>query len=153
MEFKSIHELLQFALSKEEASAQFYRDLAAQIAEPATQEVMESLAGQEEKHIQMITLEMNKQGYSVAADIPPDDIQFTWDERLELDDAVRNMNCTEALVLGIQKERAAFQLYAQLMGMAKNAQFRTMLMDLAEEEVRHILLLEQEYDVLTHKET
>lgn len=152
MEFRTIQELLQFALSKEQASGQFYRDLAVQMKDPASRQLMESLALQEDKHYQSILLELNKQGYSVPADIPPEEEEYTWDQRLEIDDQARNMDCINVLSLGIQKERAAFQLYAQLLGLARDAQFRTMLLELAEEEVRHMLLLEAEYDILTHKE-
>ena len=152
MEFRSIQELLQFALSKEQASGRFYRDLAARMKDPASRQLMESLALQEDKHYQSIMLELNKQGYSVPADISPEEEDYTWEERLEIDDQARNMNCIDVLALAIQKERAAFQLYAQLLGLARDAQFRTMLLELAEEEVRHMLQLEAEYDILMHKE-
>ncbi|MCI0498277.1 MAG: ferritin family protein [Planctomycetales bacterium] len=148
MEFKSIHELLQFALSKEEASVQFYRDLGTQVTDSMTKKLLELLAKTEEKHIQMITLEINKQGYSVPEDIEVDVSEggFSWEERLEVDDEARKMTCREALAMGIQKERAAFRLYAQLLGLTSDERFRAMLMDLAEEEMRHVLQLEQEYE-------
>ncbi|HOK94976.1 MAG TPA: ferritin family protein [Anaerohalosphaeraceae bacterium] len=151
MEFKSIHEVLQFALSKEEASVQFYRELAGRMQNPASRRLAESLAQQETSHVQMIALEMNKQGFCVRANEQLEDKEFIWDEHLQLDDEARNMNPVEIMAMAIQKERAAFQLYAQLLGLAHDIQFRTMLMDLAEEEVRHILLLEQQYEILIHE--
>lgn len=151
MEFKSIHEQLQFALSKEEASVQFYRELAGRMQNPATRQLAETLVQQEKNHVQMIVLEMNKQGFCVRTGESLDDKEFIWDEHLQMDDQARNMNPVDMMVMAIQKERAAFQLYAQLLGLAQDVQFRMMLMDLAEEEVRHILLLEQQYEILIHE--
>ena len=62
MEFESIHEILEFAVSKEEASVQFYKDLASKMGNSATQSLFEVLVQNEKKHIDSLRLEM---GYAL----------------------------------------------------------------------------------------
>ena len=150
MEFKSIQEILEFALTKEEASVQFYRDLASRVTHSATKALFETLIRNEQQHIQTIRLEINKQGFTVNAEEADKDSLYLWEERLEMDDEACEMDFVDALVLGIQKERAAFRLYAQLLGMTQDETFAKVLAELAEEEMRHVLQLEREYNAITH---
>ncbi|MEN8126777.1 MAG: ferritin family protein [Planctomycetota bacterium] len=146
MEFNSIREILEFALSKEQASVQFYKDLASQATDPMTKALFETLVCNEQKHIQAIQLEINKQSFTVNTKEQSDKSVYLWDERLEMDDQASEMNFADALMLAIQKERAAFRLYAQILGTTQNETFAKILMELAEEEMRHVLQLEHEYD-------
>ena len=153
MEFKSIADVLQFAISKEQAAEQFYTDLSAQMHDVATQSIFEAIAKQEKKHTETLRLEMIKAGYTVADSGEPadSDTTYEWQERLELDAVARDMTYVDALMLAIQKERASFQLYAQLVGMAGDMELRKILLELAEEEMRHVLQFEREYETLTHR--
>jgi rubrerythrin len=150
MEFNSIEEILEFAISKEQASVQFYKDLASQMKDTATRSLFETLVRNEQNHIESLQLELNKLGYTVKQEEKAASSVYLWEERLEMDEQAGQMSFIDALVLGIQKERAAFRLYAQILGVTKNEQFAKVLMELAEEEMRHVLQLEREYDVITH---
>ena len=150
MELKSIPEILRFSISKERASVRFYRDLMSKAVNPATKSLFEVLAQNEQGHIESLQLEVEKLGHTVDTNKEAIDSVFYWDERLETDDPVQNMSFTEALLLAIQKERAAFRLYAQLLGTMKDERLGKVLLELAEEEMRHVLQLEQEYETITH---
>jgi len=152
MNFKSIPEILRFAISKEQASVQFYRNLMSKAVHPPTQALFEVLVQKEQEHIASLQLEMNKFGYTVEMDADKLDSEFQWEENLDNDDQVLQMSFMDGLVLAIQKERAAFRLYAQLLGTVQDDEMSRMLMDLAEEEMRHVLQLEQEYESLRHRQ-
>jgi len=49
-------------------------------------------------------------------------------------------------MLAMQKEKAAFRLYTALAGMTDDPDIREMMLTLANEEARHKLRLEIEYD-------
>ena len=149
MDFSSTKEVLEFALSKELASAQFYRDISSRVATSSTRTLFEALLKNEQKHAESIQLEMQKMGYTVETE-PETPSEYEWHEHLEMDDAAGQMTFAEALVLGIQKERAAFRLYAQLLGQTQSPENQQILMELAEEEMRHVLQLEREYESLRH---
>ena len=150
MEFKSMQDILEFAVSKEQASIQFYKDLVSQMNNPTTQALFTTLIRDEQNHLEALHLEMNKLGYTVKPQDSETDPAYLWEERLELDDQARDMDFIGALVLAIQKERAAFRLYTQILGTTNNEEFAKVLLELAEEEMRHVLQLEREYEVAMH---
>src|SRR5210317_229015 len=102
MDFSSTKEVLEFALSKELASAQFYRDISSRLANSSTRTLFEALVKNEQKHAESIQLEIQKMGYTVETE-PETPSEYEWHEHLEMDDAAGEMTFTEALVLGIQK--------------------------------------------------
>jgi rubrerythrin len=150
MNFESIHKLLLFAISKERASRQFYLEIAGQMTDTVSQRMFEAIARQEEKHEETLKLEVFKQGYTLSAEHDETVAEFDWQEHLELGGDVMNMNYADVLMVAIQKERAAFQLYTQLISMTEQPDIRKMLLDLAEEEMRHVIQFEREYDSVSH---
>lgn len=149
MNFESIHKLLLFAISKEQASRQFYLELAGQMNDVVSRRMFEAVARQEEKHEEMLKLEVLKQGYTLSAQNEAG-AAFDWQEHLELEGDAQNMNYADVLMVAIQKERAAFQLYTQLISMTEQPDIRKMLLELAEEEMRHVIQFEREYDSVSH---
>lgn len=146
MKFHSLPEILKFAVAKEESSVKFYRNLAAGVKKADMSAVFEIMARQEEKHIEAIKLECIKLGYTVLDSAPAEDGD---EPSAELDELAGEMTYLDALRLGIQKERAAFELYAELMTMTDTVETRRTFLYLAEEEMRHVLQLERELETLT----
>lgn len=95
---------------------------------------------------------MEKLGCTVDSGENQNDTLFQWDEHLESDEGVHHMNFVEALLVAIQKERAAFRLYVQIMATLKDQELSAVIMELAEEEMRHVLQLEQQYEAIVHHE-
>jgi rubrerythrin len=54
-------------------------------------------------------------------------------------------------MLGMEKEEAAFRTYVNLIPHVGNGQSREVLLTLAEEEVKHKIRFETEYDMLLKK--
>jgi len=150
MEFKSILEILRFSISKERAAVQFYQHLMSKATRPGTRSLFEVLIQKEQEHIESLELEIEKLGHTVDAGKGAIDSPFHWEERLETDDSVRDMSFIEALLLAIQKERAAFRLYTQIIATVQDEKLGEVLLELAEEEMRHVLQLEKEYETITH---
>jgi len=153
MEFKSVSEILRFSISKERASIQFYRDLLLQLVDPATKSLFEVLIHKEQEHVEALQLEMEKIGHTVDVSEEESDPLFRWDETLETDDLTHILSFIDALLLAIQKERASFRLYAKLLATVKDEELSEVLLELAEEEMRHVLQLEGEYETITHHES
>ncbi|MHC4287897.1 MAG: ferritin family protein [Planctomycetota bacterium] len=152
MEFESIPDILKFSISKEQASIQFYRDLLRHLSDPTTQSLFEVLIQKEQEHVEALQFEIEKLGLTVDTDTGKIDSTFLWDERLETDGPLTHMSFVDTLLLAIQKERAAFRLYAKLLATVKDEELGEVLMELAEEEMRHVLQLEREYEAITHHE-
>lgn len=152
MEFKSTPEILKFSISKEHASIKFYQDLLRHLADSATRSLFEVLIQKEQEHVAALQFEIEKLGHTVDTSTEKLDSTFLWDERLESGDLIQTMSFVDALLLAIQKERAAFRLYAKLLATVKDEELSEVLLALAEEEMRHVLQLEQEYEAITHHE-
>ena len=56
------------------------------------------------------------------------------------------MDYQEALILAMKKEKASFRLYNDLAATTDDADLRSLLLGLAQEEAKHKLRLEVEYD-------
>lgn len=150
MEFKSIPEILIFSISKEQASVKFYQDLAEKVLNPGTKSLFEVLAQKEQEHVAAMQLEMEKLGCTVNSDAEQADALFRWEERLESEDSAEHLSFVDAMLLAIQKERASFRLYTQIMAIVTDEKLNGVLLELAEEEMRHVLQLEREYEAIAH---
>jgi len=150
MEFKTIKEVLQFAIQKEEASYKLYRELAEIMKDERTKLIFEGLNQKELQHRNNLEFELIKHGHTV------DDAAFEFSDiekfYLEADDQFREMTYIDALQMAIRKEKAAFQLYSELMVQTRKPELRTLFFELAKEEMRHVILFEDEYNnVITRK--
>jgi len=62
-----------------------------------------------------------------------------------------DMDYKDMLIMAMQKEEASFRLYVDLAGRVTNEDAHDTLLALAEEEVKHKLRFEIEYDLLLKK--
>jgi rubrerythrin len=112
--------------------------------------VFEDLAQEELEHKARLELEIMKTGKTVSEQqklARPDSDYILSDDQSPLDMDYRDM-----LLLGMEKEEAAFRTYVNLVASVHDEQSQELLLALAEEEVRHKLRFESEYDLLL-KET
>jgi len=149
MRFSSLSEILRFAVAKEESSVLLYRSLREHVKDANIAAVLEAMAHQEEKHVESLRLELFKLGCTIkdakpqeAADPAENEVVLDSDKKIE------EMTALDFMRLGIQKERAAFALYAELMVLVEDMDSRKMFLELAEEEMRHAISLEREVEIL-----
>lgn len=62
------------------------------------------------------------------------------------------MDYQDALVLAMKEEKAAFRLYLDLANQVANEEIKSLLLSLAQEEAKHKLRFEIEYDEIVLKE-
>ena len=139
--------ILEFALSKEVEAYHFYMAVARRVDSARMREVFEELAAEELEHKAKLELEIIKTGKVVPdgyESAPGPDSDYIVDE----DDALLDMDYRDMLLLAMEKEKAAFRTYVNLVAETRDEQTQELLLELAEEEVRHKLRFETEYDVL-----
>lgn len=139
----SIDEALDLAIGEEKAAAEFYTQLAGQVKTPGMRQVLEGFAQEEMKH--KAKLETIKAGGTLK----PAQQQVT---DLKVADYLvdvapsPDMGYQAALVLAMKKEKAAFKLYTDLAASTYDENIRATFLALAQEEARHKLRFEIEYD-------
>jgi rubrerythrin len=141
--FGSVDELLSFAIEKEEEANKFYMDLAGKMDRPAMRQVFQDFAGEELKHKEKL-LEVKEGKLLVSAQSKVVDLKIG--DYLVVVPPGPDMDYQEALILAMKKEKASFKLYTDLAATTEDNNLQSLLLGLAQEEAKHKLRLEMEYD-------
>ena len=147
-QFESVEEVLDFAIAREIEARDFYMKLAERMENPAMQKVFENFATEELGH--KYKLEAFKRD---DISLVPQQVQS-----LNIADYVvdvepqPDMDYAEALVLAMRKEKAAYRLYLDLAAIGEDEELTDMFLSLAQEEAKHKLRFEIEYDDIVLKE-
>ena len=146
----SIEEILEFAIAREMEAEAFYRVLAGRVSNPAMAELLLEFAKEETEHQALLELEMLKLGQIVPAEKEEVDseriFELMSEDYLPQDESWVDMSYEDLLVLGMRKEKASFRLYVGLAAIIQDEQLQDVLLSLAEEEAKHKLKLELDYD-------
>ncbi|HUS73144.1 MAG TPA: ferritin family protein [Sedimentisphaerales bacterium] len=146
--FEFVEEVLDFAIAREVESQDFYMKLAERMENPAMQKVFENFATEELGH--KMKLEAVKHGEVLLGqkEVRSLDIaDYVVDVEPQPD-----MDYAEALVVAMKKEKAAYRLYLDLAAVAEDEELTDMFLLLAQEEAKHKLRFEIEYDDTVLKE-
>ncbi len=139
-------EILEFAIAKEAEAHHFYMALAGRVDNRGMGKVLEDLAEEELEHKRKLELEIMKLGKTVPTELQGG--RPSKDYILADEGAVIDMDYKDVLLLAMEKEEAAFRIYVNLIGTIEDEQSQEVLMALAQEEVRHKLRFEAEYDAM-----
>ena len=141
--FGSVEEVLDFAIAEEKAAAEFYRNLAQKMDKPWMRQVLENFAVEEVVHQQKLLLVKEQKLL-----LPAEDKIMTLGPgayRVEAKSG-EEQEYQQALLLAMEKEKAALKLYTDLAASTENADLNVLFLDLAQEEAKHKLRFEIEYD-------
>lgn len=142
-EFKSVDDILVFAIDEEQKAVDFYSKLASNARSEEMKDVFTEFAEEEIKHKTRLT-KIREEG---IFDMPKESVHD-----LKISDYVVNVKPTpemtyeEALIVAMKKEKAAFKLYTNLAAKAPNENLKDVFLSLAAEESKHKLRFEVEYD-------
>lgn len=138
---------LEFAISREKDAYNFYMVLAGYTDNVELKKAIEELAQEELEHKAKLELEFIKMGNT----LPVEDEFPTFSESSILSNTgtILGMSYKELLMLAIEKEEASFRTYVNLASKINDKKFRDVLLAIAEEEVKHKLRFEIEYDMLS----
>ncbi len=142
----SDQEILEFAIYRENEAYNFYMAISERVQSPQIRKVFEDLADEELEHKAKLELEVTKTGRTVSTELEPP--RPASEYIITNDLAPLDMDYSDVLLLGIEKEEAAFRTYIKLIGSIHDEQSREVLLSLAQEEVKHKLRFETEYNNL-----
>ncbi len=143
--FGSVDEILDFAIKEEQEAADFYMDLAGKMDKPWMKEVFEDFSAEERGHLQkLLSVKMGQRLLPAAEKVM--DLKIA-DYLVDVEPS-EEMGYQDALILAMKKEKAAFKLYTDLAAAANKEDMKKSLLALAQDEARHKLRFEIEYDNL-----
>jgi len=143
MKLNSVDEILDYAIQKEQEAADFYSDLAGQMEHTNMKHVFLSFSAEEQGHkSKLLAVKSGKKMLSSAQKV----------QDLKIGDYLVDVALTpgldyqDVLIVAMKAEKAAFKLYNDLAETTDDANLRTVFLGLAQEEARHKLRFEIEYD-------
>ena len=143
--FKSDGEVLDYAISCEKESYDFYIELMKLVSKPEVRSVFESFATDELRHAAKLQSVRNGR-----IKITPEDIgSLGIAEKTPSGNIKPDMRYVDALRVAMNKEKTAFRLYTKLASLSTDTEVKRMFSLLAQEEAKHKLSLELEYDLTT----
>jgi rubrerythrin len=141
--FKSFEDILLFAIGKEEEAHQFYTSLAAGMRNDVMAHTLREFAEEERRHKEKLEAarsgRLHLQPQSKVTDLQLSDYLVDVDPDPDMD-------YQKTLVLAMKKEKAAFRLYSDLAAAVPAGEMRSLFAGLAQEEAKHKLRFELEYD-------
>lgn len=144
MEFKTLNDILDFAISEEQKAADFYTILAEKMEQQEMKDTFEQYALEEIGHRAKLEAIKNGKDFHFHEEKVAD-LKIA-DYLVEVDMEKTNITYQEALTIAMKKEKAAFKLYNDLAATASDEASRDLLLMLAQEEAKHKLRFEVEYD-------
>ena len=147
MEFQTLDDILDFAISKEVEAEQFYLSLCEEETLSGNRQTFQDFAKEERKHVHL--LESLKAG-GVFEGV--EENQFKWIKDIKRSNLVldieyqKGMNYRDILMLAIKREEKALQLYNDLLEKGDTEKSRKVFKILCQEEAKHKLALESMYD-------
>jgi rubrerythrin len=141
----TLEEILEFAIGEEQAAVKFYTSLAVQTPSAEMRAVLEEFAEEERRHEARLK-QMKAGGIRPASSPNVPDLKIA-DYLVEVKPGPE-LSYREMLMLAMQKELAAVRMYTALAGQTADAGLQQVFQQLAQEETKHKLKFETEYDTV-----
>jgi len=144
MKLDTVEQILDFAVANEEDAAKFYTNLANKMSREHMKEVFLDFAEEEKGHkAKLLAIKEGKQVLFANQQVPDLKIgDYLVDDTGPSDD----LDYQEALLVAMKAEKVAFRLYRDLASATDNPTLKEILLGLAQEEAKHKLRFEIEYD-------
>jgi len=143
MEFDSVEAIIDYAIAREEAAENLYMELADRVSRPGMREAFVHFAAEERGHKERLKR-------IKAGDLPAVTEEQVRDlkigEYLVEPEPTANMTYQEALLFAMKSEKAAFIMYTKLAEVTDDSSLAKVFRSLAQEEAKHKLRFELEYD-------
>ncbi len=143
MQFNSVDDILDFAIGKEQEAHDLYISLADTAANSAMKAVFKEFALEEAGHKKK--LEAVKAGKKLASSAKKI-LDLKIGDHLVDVEIKPDLDYQEALILAMKAEKNAYMTYYNLAQATDDADIKALLLELAQEEAKHKLRFEIEYD-------
>lgn len=142
--WESVDEALDFAIQNEQNAYEFYMGLSEKMEKPWMKKTFEDFAREEKGH--KAKLEGIKAGHLMKPyETKVMDLKIG--DYLTSAEVSKDMDYQDALILAMEAEKKAFLLYSDLAeSCGDDANLKEMFLSLAQEEAKHKLRFEIEYD-------
>jgi len=136
METKKLGSLIDIAIEREEEAYDFYMGLSGRIEDESVKETLKFLAREEEKHKEFL-VDYRDGRYGADALRVADVVDYKIAEYLEEPDIKEDMNSKDVYLVAAHRELQSYNFYKALADLHPDGQAKTMLLKMANEEMKH----------------
>lgn len=141
-EFKTVREVINFAVSLERVSQTFYRELAGKVADPAVHQFLLEMSHEEAVHEEQLRSLLEDGGEALSGDVDPGEVQ-SYVDAMKIPD---ELDYKKAVKVACDKEKASQMLYLILSNSVEPDYMKRLLLLLAKQEQKHKEFFAKEYD-------
>ena len=149
-EFKSVDDILEFAIREEQKASELYTSLASRSRNRMIQEVFIQFSREELGHKKKLE-SIKRKDYVVVSREKVMDMKIG-DYLVDVNKSREDLTYQESLIIAMKEEKAAFRLYLDLANRTDDTRLKKTFLMLAQEEAKHKLRFEIEYDDYILKE-
>ena len=143
IDWNSADDILAFAIQKEQEAVEFYSDLAEHAERPEMCSVFREFADMERGHKMKLEGVKSRGGIELSAG-KVQDLKIA-DYLVDVEPSP-SMTYQQVLTVAMKREASAHKLYNDLAAATEEVEVRVMMLALAQDEARHKLRFETEYD-------
>jgi rubrerythrin len=148
----TIQEVLDKAIEKEKAAQSLYSDLSQKVRETSTREALLRLVQQEKGH--QLLLEQYQRGELKGGMLSKGQtIDYKIAECLDQPEISPEMKLKEVFLLAANREKASHEFYTGLAGIHSRGKVKSLLLDLAAQELKHKQIVETVYNEVAFPQT
>lgn len=148
--FQSVNNVLDFAIEKEAEAQEFYLEWAGKLEATHLKELFRNFAGEEQKHKEKLERVRSGSTFKANSTAKVTDLKIV-DYLVDIV-PTPDMDYQEALIIAMRREKSSFKLYNDLAAMSGDEDMRNLFLALAQEEAKHKLRLETEYEKDIYRE-
>ncbi len=133
---KTVGEILDMAIKREEVAYDFYMDIMGKVDDASVKDTVEFIAGEEKKHKAFLV--NYKEGKFGADSLRMADVvEYRLAEYLEEPEISQTSSSEDIYLVASHREAKSHQFYSELANMHGDSHLKTMLLKMANEELKH----------------
>ena len=133
---RRIADLLELAIRREEEAYDFYMDICGVVEDQSVKDAIEFIAGEEKKH-KAFLVNYRDGNYGADALRMADSVDYKIAEYLEEPEIEENMKSQDVYLIAAHRESRSHQFYTELADLHAEGDTKSMLLKMANEELKH----------------
>jgi rubrerythrin len=149
---KRFADILDLAIKREEEAYDFYLAMLAKVVDSSVRDTLEFIADEEKKH-RAFLLGYRKGDLGPDAMRMADAVDYRIAEYLDEPETADQMSAEDVFLIASHRELRSFKFYSELAGLHNDGDIRSMLLKMANEELKHKEKMEYLYTNTAYPQT
>jgi len=133
---KTIADVIDIAITREEEAYDFYMDIHSKVQDAGVRDTVEFIAGEEKKH-KAFLVSYRDGNFGSESLRMADVIDYKVAEYLEEPEISKESGSEDVYLIAAHREGRSYQFYSELANMHSDGELKTMLTKMANEELKH----------------